>query len=89
MTIESIDTTSIAIYLEIPPSQVVLLQGFFECYETLGTVRTFDVERSLVCVITSEALRDDCLGALEGLRPIIHWRFADPLISYSRWCKND
>ncbi len=71
-----IDAQTEAFYLEVPADKVVLLQAFFELYEGLGVVRTEDVERSLVCVMTTTSLVHTCAAALEALRPEIGWKVA-------------
>lgn len=69
-----LDARACALYLEVPASRVVWLQGFFENYEGLGTVRTLDSSKSLVCVLTTPSLERDCIAALEALRPQTAWR---------------
>ena len=48
-----IDSDTVAFYLEVPRSHVVLLQVFFELYDGVGTVRTIDGESAIACVITT------------------------------------
>lgn len=66
--------TSVALYLEIPLSKVVLFQGFFENYEGLAVVRTLGTHSSIVVVRTTPSMFDDCVRALEGLADSIPWR---------------
>jgi hypothetical protein len=74
LTIESPDEYSRVVYLEVPGAKVVLLQAYFELYEGLGVVRTLDIRTSLVCIVTTASQLDECLRALEALRPEIGWR---------------
>ena len=73
-----LDPHTCAFYLHLPGSKVVLLQAFFELYEGLATVRTIDIRRSLVCVLTTPQLAQECRNALEALRDQNPWRFAPP-----------
>lgn len=72
--IEEIDENTYALYLEVPGSRVVQLQSFFECYEGVGIVRTLDIRKSLVCILTTEPMLPDCLKILEDLQDRIPWR---------------
>ncbi|MCB0311431.1 MAG: DUF4911 domain-containing protein [Bdellovibrionales bacterium] len=64
---QQIDQETWAYYLEVPGSLVVLLQAYFESYEGLGTVRTLDIRKSLVCILTTSSLRELCGRALESI----------------------
>ena len=68
-----IDTGTCAFYLVVPSEKVVLLQAFFELYEGLGIVRTLNLRKSLVCVLTTPSVMDDCRRALEAIRSMIPW----------------
>lgn len=72
-----VDGHACALYLEVPPSQVVLLQSYFELYEGMGVVRTIETGRSLICILTTQSQSSQCLAALESLKGQIDWRFAD------------
>ncbi len=72
--IETVDSETCVIYLEVPGTRVVLFQGFFELYEGVGTVRTLDIRNSLVCVITTPTMLDDCLLILEAMATTVPWR---------------
>lgn len=74
--IEKIDEHSIAVYLDCPGSHVVLLQAYFDLYEGLGVVRTLDIRRSLVCVLTTPDMLEDCIKSLESIRERVPWRYA-------------
>lgn len=66
------------VYLEVPSSQVVLLQAFFDLYEAIGVVRTLDLSRSLLCIVTTPSMLDDCLDVLDSLKNMIQWRLVGP-----------
>lgn len=76
-SIRQLDDHCVAIYLEVPGSQVVELQAYFEMYESLGTVRTLDIKNSSVCILTTTSLCDECLAALDNLKARIPWRFGE------------
>lgn len=76
MAPEAIDDGTMALYLEVPGSNVVLLQAFFELYEGVGLVRTLDIRKSLVCVLTTPSLLEDCQAILREVKPIVRWRTA-------------
>lgn len=69
-----LDDHAVAIYLEVPGSKIVLLQGLFELYEDLAVVRTLSVMKSLVCLITTKSKLADCHKALEAIQPMVRWR---------------
>ena len=66
-----IDQATYAFYLEVAGSKVVLLQAFFELYEGLGTVRTIDIRRSLICVLTTPTQLHQCREALEAHHHVV------------------
>lgn len=63
-----------AIYLEVPGSAIVLLQAFFESYEGVGIIRTLSVRKSLVCILTTESMFEDCCSVLHAIRHQVPWR---------------
>lgn len=69
-----LDNRTWAVFLEVPPARVVLLQSCFETYEGLGTVRTLGVEKPIVCVLTSVDSLEDCMAALRSLQESTGWR---------------
>ena len=73
---EKLDEHACALYLEVPRAQLVALQAYFETYEGVGLVRTLDMRRSLVCILTTPAMLDDCLRLLAYLQPEIGWQTA-------------
>ena len=74
--LEQLDDGSVAIYLYTPGPKVVLLQAYFELYECVGVVRTLDIRSSLVCVVTTSSLLEDCLEILEQVKTATCWEFA-------------
>lgn len=68
-----VDPHAIALYLEVPRSQVVLLQAYFELYDGVGTVRTIEGDKPIVCVLTTPEQLEDCLGVLEAIREQVQW----------------
>ena len=71
---ERLDDYGLALYLEVPGTQLVALQACFESYEGLGVVRTLDIRRSLVCILTTPGMLDDCLRLLESQKSEIAWQ---------------
>ena len=69
-----IEPRSIAWYLEVPRSQVVLLQAYFELYDGVATVRTLRGENPIVCVLTTPEQKNDCMGVLEAISKEVQWR---------------
>ena len=74
--VEEIDDQSVVIYLDCPGTDVVLLQAYFDLYEGLGIVRTLDIRRSLVCILTTPDMLKDCIAALASIQDKIPWRYA-------------
>jgi hypothetical protein len=73
-----VDPNTVAFYLNVPRSHVILLQAYFELYDGVGTVRTSQDEDRVVCVLTPQAQQDDCIGVLEAIRGEVHWEIASP-----------
>jgi hypothetical protein len=73
---DKLDDLTYAIYLEVPGSKVVLLQGLFETYEGVGTVRTIDIRRSLICILTTPEMFLDCASILKNICDKVPWRSA-------------
>ncbi|MBX7144263.1 MAG: DUF4911 domain-containing protein [Oligoflexia bacterium] len=71
--LDSIDEGTRAIYLKVPGEQVVLLQGFFELYENVGICRTLSIRDSLVAIITTPSMLEDCLSILNAIKTNINW----------------
>jgi hypothetical protein len=70
---ELIDPQGVALYLEVPRSQVILLQAYFELYDGIGTVRTLQGSGPIVCVLTTPAQLDDCINVLEAVHEEVQW----------------
>ena len=69
-----LDSSSVALYLEVPRSNVVLLQAYFELYDGVGTVRTLRGERPVVCVLTTPQQLETCLNVLEAVKAQVAWQ---------------
>jgi len=74
-SIVELDSHCCAIFLEIPPRGVVLLQAVIESYENLGVVRTIDPTRGLVCVVTTRSGVATVGNILDSLKEQCSWRF--------------
>jgi hypothetical protein len=72
----TIDPYTVAFYLEVPRSHIVLLQAYFELHEGMGTVRTLNKERGTVCVLTTPSLVSDCIEILYAIRDHVAWNVA-------------
>ena len=75
----SLDPGTIALYLEVPRSQVVLLQAYFELYDGVGTVRTLQGDDPVVCVLTTPGQFEDCVGVLGAIREQVQWSVCDKI----------
>ncbi len=69
----AIDANTVAFYLEVPRSHVVLITVFFELYDGVGTVRTLDKEGAVVCVLTTPSQVQDCVGVLKAIAEHVAW----------------
>ncbi|MEZ4753799.1 MAG: hypothetical protein R3A13_05740 [Bdellovibrionota bacterium] len=69
-----LDDQSVALFLEVPGPKVVVLQGFFELYEGLGLVRTIDIRRSLIAILTTTSMLKECLTALMNINEEVPWK---------------
>lgn len=70
-----LDSITRAFFLDVPGPKVVLLQGYFETYEGVGTVRTLDIKNSLLAIVTTKDLQQECLNILESIKEEVNWRF--------------
>jgi hypothetical protein len=68
-----VDPQGVALYLEVPRSQVVLLQAYFELYDGVGTVRTLQGSAPIVCVLTTPPQLEDCIKVLDAVHEEVHW----------------
>jgi len=73
-----VDPETVAFYLRMPRSHVILIQAYFELYDGVGTVRTTQDAEPVVCVLTPKAQQDDCMGVLEAIRGEVHWEPCPP-----------
>lgn len=74
-SMDSMDEHCIALYLEVPGSQIVKFQATFEIYEAVAISRTLSVTRSMVCLLTTPDMLNDCLAILESIRHNVNWRW--------------
>jgi hypothetical protein len=72
----ALDPVTVAFYLRVPRSHVVLLQTYFELYDGVGTVRTLRGSEQVVSVLTTTTQKQDCIHVLEALRGDVHWEIA-------------
>ena len=75
--IDNIDEGTRAIYISVPGENVVLLQALVESYEGVAIVRTLNIRKSLVCLLTTPSMLEDTLKVLESLQPLLGWRFIE------------
>lgn len=72
-----IDEGTRALYLEVPGEKVVMLQALVESHEGIGLVRTLNIRKSLICILTTPSMLEACLDLLNALQPEIGWRFVE------------
>lgn len=72
--VHQLDDKTCLLALEIPPAAIVLLQGLFETYEGIATVRSIDTNLGIISVITTPDCLPDCLQILESAKEILNWR---------------
>ena len=77
LEVKVVDEETAVICLELLPSKVVILQGFFELLEGVGILRTLDADRALVCVITTNSMLSECIGVLNAVKDSVQWRVAE------------
>ena len=73
---QKLDDHAYVLYLQVPSAQLVALQAYLESYEGVGLVRTLDIRRSLVCILTTPGMLTPCMELLEKLREEIGWQAA-------------
>jgi|GEM_PF-2826926 len=74
-SIVELDCQCRAVFLEIPPRGVVLLQAVIESYENLGVVRTVDPRQGVICIVTTKSGVTIVLEILDSLKDSVLWRF--------------
>ena len=60
--------------LEVPTSQVVLLQAYFELSEGIGAVRTVDLSRSRILVMLSKDSYQPACELLASIQGNVAWK---------------
>jgi hypothetical protein len=68
-----IDSAAVLFLVQVDPVQVAFFQGIFESYEGVGLVRTLDIQRSLLGVLTTPDMQLDCLRLLKDIWPVTKW----------------
>ena len=68
-----LDPHTVAFYLRINSAQVVIFQAIIESYEGIATVRTVDIEQSLISVLTTHDQVADCQTLLSSLQQYVPW----------------
>jgi hypothetical protein len=72
----ALDENTVAFYLTVENSQIVVFQAIVESYEGLGSVRTVDVGASLVSIIAPKDQLNDCQRVLRSLKKEVPWTCA-------------
>lgn len=75
-----LDDQTAVFYLTLQSSQIVIFQALIESYEGMGTVRTVDVQRSLIALITPCSQVADCQRLLAGLKKEVRWECAADIV---------
>lgn len=75
--VDQLDSESVAIYLEVPGSSVVMFQAILESYDGIGVVRTLSIRDSLICILTTPSMVDSLLDLLHSVRDNLPWRALD------------
>jgi hypothetical protein len=79
--LDKLDDDCLALYLEVPGSKIVQLQAIFEICEDVAITRTLSVAKSMICLLTTPSMLNDCLAILDAIRNNvphdnnIHWKF--------------
>ena len=74
LTPAPLDDHTIALFIEVPVSKVVLFQAYFDIYEGVATVRTLNPAESLICILTTPDMLNWCQRVLVALQPTLEWR---------------
>ena len=77
LNLDFADSDTPVLYLEVPAAKVILFQAIFEMYEGVAIVRTVDVKRSLVCVLSTPSMVEECRNVLDSIQDEIGWKFAE------------
>lgn len=68
-----LDELTIAIAIKVPGSRVAFLQSLFESYEGVGSVRTIDIQRGEVIIMTTPDQLTECKKILEDEKEQLKW----------------
>ena len=71
-----LDDCTHAIYLEVPPGQIVLIKTLLDSYDGVGVTRTADVDDYTVSIFVSDDMLAVCRDVLESMRDVVSWRYA-------------
>ena len=73
MKIIALDDLTIALAIKVPGSRVAFLQSLFESYEGVGSVRTIDIQRGEVIIMTTPDQLAECKKILEDEKKQLKW----------------
>lgn len=68
-----LDDQTIAIAIKLPGSRIAFLQTLFESYEGVGSVRTVDVKRGEIIIMTTPDQLADCKKILDDEKEQLNW----------------
>lgn len=69
----ALDDLTIALAIKVPGSRVAFLQSLFESYEGVGSVRTIDIQRGEVIIMTTPDQLAECKKILEDEKKQLKW----------------
>lgn len=69
----TLDDLTIALAIKVPGSRVAFLQSLFESYEGVGSVRTIDIQRGEVIIMTTPDQLAECKQILEDEKEQLKW----------------
>ena len=69
----ALDDLTIALAIKVPGSRVAFLQSLFESYEGVGSVRTIDIQRGEVIIMTTPDQLAECKQILEDEKEQLKW----------------
>jgi len=73
-----LDQYTLVAFLTVPEMNLVKLQAIFESYEGIAMVRTLDMRRHLVSILTTPEMRPWCDALLTEIQAETEWRAAPP-----------
>lgn len=71
-----LDDNTYAFYFYVPRHEIVYLQSIIELYEGLGTLRTIDIKKNLMCLITTTEQVKSVKEMLNANKSEINFRVA-------------